>query len=108
MHSYMRTLASILLFGGLAICVMATGWAIGDEAFFKTRDALARHSDSVPFQAEYYAALVRHLAFILTAIVAGLIGTVGSAVLFGLYGVIHRLDRLEASVNAIKGLDRPR
>ncbi|MBP1690497.1 MAG: hypothetical protein H6Q34_1070 [Deltaproteobacteria bacterium] len=99
MHIYMRILASVLLFGGLAICVVAAGAAIGDETFFRAGEALARHPDHVLFQGEYYAALFRHIAFILTAIVAALLGTVGSAVLFGLYAVLRRLERLEASLN---------
>jgi hypothetical protein len=98
MPTYMRILASMLLFGGLGIAVVAAGAAIGDEAFFKAGEALARHPDHVLFQGEYYAALLRHIAYILTALVAGLLGTVGSAVLFGLYAVLRRLERLESVV----------
>lgn len=105
MPTYLRLLASVLLFGGLAIAVVAATAAMRDEAFFKAGEALARHPDHVLFQGEYYAALLRHIAYIMTALVAALLGTVGSAVLFGLHAVVRRLDRLEA---AVAGSDRTR
>ncbi len=97
MRVYIRGLGVVLLIGGLGLCAIAAAWAIGDEAFAKARDALERHPDHVLFQGEYYAALVRHLCYILTAVVAGLLGIIGSALLFGLHEVIRRLDRLEAA-----------
>lgn len=97
MRSYLRGLGAVLLVGGLATCAVATIFAIGDETFFKAGEALERHPDHVLFQGEYYAALLRHIAYILTAIVGGLLGTVGSAVLFGIHAVLVRLDRLDAS-----------
>jgi hypothetical protein len=80
--------------------MVAATWAIGDEAFFKAREALERHPDHVLFQGEYYAALMRHLAYYAIAIIAGLLGIVGSAVLFALHGVLQRLERLEARLSA--------
>ncbi len=97
MRGALRALGVLLLIGGLGTCAVAAGFALGDEAFFKAGDALERHPDHVLFQGEYYAALLRHVAYILTAIVGGLLGTVGSAVLFGLQAVLARLDRLEAA-----------
>lgn len=97
MRAYLRTLGTVLLVGGLVTCAIATFFAVGDETFFKAGEALERHPDHVLFQGEYYAALLRHIAYILTAIVAGLLGTVGSAALFGIHAVLVRLDRLEAS-----------
>ena len=97
MQGYLRTLGAVLLIGGLATCAVATFFAIGDEAFFKAGEALERHPDHVLFQGEYYAALLRHIAYILTAIVSGLLGTVASAALFGIHAVLVRLDRLEAA-----------
>jgi hypothetical protein len=99
----LRALAVLLLVAGLAVCGVAASWAIRDEPFFKATEALARHPDHVLFQGEYYAALVRHLAYILTAIASGLIGTVGSAMLFGLHAVMVRLERLEAATEAARG-----
>lgn len=98
MRAYLRALGGILLVGGLLIAVIAATWAIGDEAFFKATEALARHPDHVLFQGEYYAALLRHIAYILIALVGLVLGTVGSAVLFGLHAVMIRLERLEAVV----------
>lgn len=98
MRLYLRVVGGLLLVGGLAICVLAASFAINDEAFFKAGDALARHPDHVLFQGEYYAALLRHIAYILTAIVGGLLGTVGSVMLFGLHAILVRLERLEAAV----------
>lgn len=98
MRAYLRAMGGILLIGGLLITVIAATWAIRDETFFKATEALARHPDHVLFQGEYYAALLRHIAYILIAIVGFLLGTIGSAVLFGLHAVMTRLERLEAVV----------
>jgi hypothetical protein len=103
-RTYIRALGTVLLIGGLATCAIAVTFAIRDEAFFQAGEALARHPDHVLFQGEYYAALLRHIAYILTALVAGLLGTVGSAGLFGLHAVMVRLERLEAAASA----QRPR
>jgi hypothetical protein len=88
-------LGGVLLVGGVGLCLVAAGMAIGDEAFRQAADALARHPDHVLFQGEYYAALGRHIAYIAVAILSGAVGIVGSAVLFGLHAVLRRLDRLE-------------
>jgi hypothetical protein len=98
MRAYLRTMAVLLLGGGLLIAVIAASWAIGDETFFKATEALERHPDHVLFQGEYYAALVRHIAYILVAIVGLLLGTVASALLFGMHAVMQRLEKLEAVV----------
>jgi hypothetical protein len=98
MRLYLRTMAVVLLAGGLLIAVIAASWAIGDEPFFKATEALERHPDHVLFQGEYYAALVRHIAYILVAIVGFLLGTVASALLFGMHAVMQRLEKVEAAV----------
>ena len=100
MRASLRMLGGVLLVGGLAICAVAAVLAIGDETFYKAGEALERHPDHVLFQGEYYAALLRHIAYILTAIVGGLLGTVGSAALFGIHAVLVRLERLEATIAA--------
>ena len=100
MRGYLRLLGVILLIGGLALCIGAAGMAIGDETFFKAGEALERHPDHVLFQGEYYAALARHIAYIAIAILAGAVGIVGSAVLFGLHAVLRRLDRLDGTAAA--------
>jgi hypothetical protein len=97
MQSYLRVLGLVLLIGGLTIGAVAIGKAIGDEDFFKAGEALTRHPDHVLFQGEYYAALLRHIAYIGTAMLAGLLGVVGSAVLLGLHAVLRRLERVEES-----------
>jgi hypothetical protein len=98
MRTYLRGMGAFLLIGGLLIAALAASWAIGDETFFKATEALERHPDHVLFQGEYYAALVRHIAYILVAIIGFLLGTVGSAMLFGLHAVMIRLERVEAAV----------
>jgi hypothetical protein len=95
---YLRSMAGLLLLGGLLIAVIAGSWAVFDEPFFKAAEALERHPDHVLFQGEYYAALVRHIAYIVIAIVGFLLGTVASAMLFGMHAVMVRLERLEATV----------
>lgn len=102
MRSYLRVLGGILLVGGLATFAVAGALAVGDKTFYDAGEALARHPDHVLFQGEYYAALVRHIAYILTAIVGGLLGTVGSAVLFGLHAVLVRVERVEAAATAAR------
>ena len=94
MGLYLRGMAALLLLGGLLIAAVAASWAVFDEPFFKATEALARHPDHVLFQGEYYAALVRHIAYILVAIVGLLLGTVASAMLFGLHAVMARLERV--------------
>jgi predicted DNA repair protein MutK len=100
MPTLMRILGSVLLFGGLAIGVAAALGAVGDEGFFKAREALERHPEHMLFQAEYYRALARHLGLIATSAIAFLFGTVGGAVVLGLHAVLRRLERLEAAVDA--------
>jgi hypothetical protein len=98
MRLYLRSVAALLLLGGLLIAVVAGSWAVFDEPFFKATEALARHPGHVLFQGEYYAALVRHIAYIVVAIIGLLLGTVASAMLFGLHAVMVRLERVEATV----------
>ena len=93
MASYLRGLAYFLLVAGVIIGVACAFWAWHDEAYFKAAEALSRHQDHVLFQAEYYAALARHLAYIITALFAGIGGVVSSAILFGLSAVLQKLDR---------------
>jgi hypothetical protein len=95
MRGYLRALGLVLLIGGVGLCIVAAGMAIGDETFFKAGEALERHPDHVLFQGEYYAALARHIAYIAVAILSGAVGIVGSAVLFGLHAVLRRIERLE-------------
>lgn len=100
MRLYLRSMAGLLLLAGLLIAAVAGGWAVFDEAFVKATEALERHPDHVLFQGEYYAALVRHIAYIVIAILGFLLGTVASALLFGMHAVMVRLERLEAAVAA--------
>jgi hypothetical protein len=100
MRSYLRLLGGVLLVGGLATFAVAALLAIRDVTFFEAGEALARHPDHVLFQGEYYAALLRHIAYIVTAIIGGLLGTVGSALLFGLHAILVRLEHLEAAPTA--------
>ena len=105
MPTYLRIAAITLLVCGLGMCVVGATLAFRDEGFYAAAEALARHPDHVIFQGEYYAALGRHIAYIVIAVVGGLVGSVVSALLFGMYGVMRRLERLEASV---KAAERPR
>jgi O-antigen/teichoic acid export membrane protein len=100
MPTYLRGAAITLLILGLAMCAIGAAMAYRDVGFYAAAEALARHPDHVIFQGEYYAALGRHIAYVVIAVVGGLVGSVASALLFGMYGVIRRLERLEASVKA--------
>ena len=44
-------------------------------------------------------ALARHIGLIATSAVAVLLGTVGGTIVLGLYGVMRRVERLEAVVD---------
>ena len=102
MPAYLRIAAITLLVCGLAMAVIGAGLAYRDEGFFAATEALARHPDHVIFQGEYYAALGRHIAYVVIAVVGALVGSVASALLFGMYGVMRRLERLETSIKAVE------
>ena len=97
MRGYLRGLGAALFVIGVTVCVVAAGKAIGDDTFFRAGEALERHPDHILYQAEYQAALARHVAYIVTAILSGLIGVIGSAGLLGLSAVLRKLDDLRAA-----------
>jgi hypothetical protein len=94
---YLRALGAVLLVGGVATFGYAVLLTLGDEAFFRAGRALERHPDHVIFQVEYQAALARHVAYIVTAVVSALIAVAGSAVMFALASIVRRLDRADAA-----------
>jgi hypothetical protein len=94
---FLRALAVVLLIGGIVTCVLATQALVNDEAYYRAAASLERHADHILFQAEYQAALARHAAYLVAAVVSAVGGIVGSAVLFALAAVLSRLHRLEAS-----------
>lgn len=93
----LRPLGRTLLVGGLVLCVVTAFLAITDQAFFDARDALARHPDHILFQAQYYDALAKHLAYIITAVLSGFVGVFGSTVLLALDAILRRLERRDPS-----------
>ena len=92
MSRYLRVVGALLLFMGVVVCIVATRMTLADETYYQKALAVERHSDHILFQAEYQAALVRHVAYIVAAVMSALIGVVGSAVTFGLAAVLQRLD----------------
>ena len=98
MRGYLRALGLILLIGGLATCAYATMLVVRDETFFKAGEALARHPEHLGFKSEYYEALIWHLAYLFVAVMTGLMGLIGSAVLLGLHAVMRRIDQVEAAL----------
>ena len=97
MTGYLRALAGMLLVGGIIVCALATQKALGDEAYYRAAFAFERHADHILYQLEYQAALVRHVAYIVTAVVSGMGGVFGSAILFALAGIRRRLERAGAA-----------
>ncbi len=95
MTRMLRVLAAVLLIAGLLGSAAATSAAFGDEAYYRAASALERHADHILFQAEYQAALARHAAYLVAAIVCGIAGVVGASVLFALATILARVDRLE-------------
>ncbi len=92
MTIYLRILGVLLLVGGLALSIVSTRWVLGDETYFRAAHALERHPDHILFQAEYQAALARHVGYVVLAALSGLTAVIGSAVLLGLASIIGRLD----------------
>jgi hypothetical protein len=91
--AYLRVLGIACLILGLCVCIAATRATLADETYYRTAGALERHQDHILFQAEYQAALARHTAYIVTAVVSGVGGVLGSAILLGIAAVIDRQDR---------------
>ena len=95
MSAYLRILATLLLVGGFALAVVSTRWVLGDDTYFRALRGLERHPDHILYQAEYQAALARHVAYAVTATLSALTAVIGSAVLLGLAAILRRLDRPE-------------
>ncbi len=94
MTAYLRVVGTVLLLAGIVVCIMATRMTLADDTYYQRALAVQRHSDHILFQAEYQAALVRHVAYIVAAVMSALIGVVGSAVTFGLAAILQRLERM--------------
>ncbi len=97
MKAYLRVLGIAFLVLGIFVCIAATRATLADEAYYRTANALERHADHILYQAEYQAALARHTAYILTAVVSGIGGVLGSAILLGIAAVLDRQDRAAAT-----------
>jgi hypothetical protein len=91
--TYLRTLALVLLVVGLVVCLLATRAVLGDDTYYRAGFALERHADHILYQAEYQAALARHAALIVTAVVSGVGAVVGSALLFAMSSIVRLLER---------------
>ncbi len=96
MTRLLRALAVVLLVAGVLVAAVATQAALGDEPYYRAAAALERHTDHILFQAEYQAALARHAAYLVAAVVCGVGGVVGASVLFALAAILARVRRLEA------------
>jgi len=92
MIAYLRAVGTLLLIAGVVVCILATRMTLADETYYQRALAVQRHADHILFQAEYQAALARHVAYIVAAVMAALIGVVGSAVTFGVAAILQRLD----------------
>ncbi len=95
MTRILRVLALVVLVAGLVGCALATHAAWSDEAYYRALEALERHADHILFQAEYQAALARHAAILTAAVVCGVAGVVGGAILFALALILDRVVRFE-------------
>ncbi|TMA93812.1 MAG: hypothetical protein E6J70_17805 [Deltaproteobacteria bacterium] len=73
MATFLRALGVLVLVLGLAAAAVA-GWLLaGDAHFQEVAAAYGRHPEHALFQAEYWAAALRHYG-LLAAMVAGLLG----------------------------------
>jgi Mrp family chromosome partitioning ATPase len=90
-------LGVLCIVAGVLVCALSTRAVLTDETYYRAAFALERHADHILYQAEYQAALARHVAYIVTAVVSGVGGVVGSALLLGLAAVLQRLGRPAAT-----------
>ena len=97
MSAYLRVLGALCIVAGVLVCALSTHAVLTDDTYYRAAFALERHADHILYQAEYQAALARHVAYIVTAVVSGVGGVVGSALLFGLAAVLQRLGRPAAT-----------
>ena len=73
MAVFLRALGALVLALGLATAAVA-GWLLAADAHFQeVAAAYGRHPEHALFQAEYWAAALRHYG-LLAAVVAGLLG----------------------------------
>jgi hypothetical protein len=91
MVRYLRALGSFVLLAGL-VTAGAAGWGVaGDAHFREVAEAYARHPEHALFQAEYWAAAVRHYGLLAAAVMGVLGGLVLGGMLLALAEVLRRL-----------------
>lgn len=93
MIGVLRALGRTLLIGGLLVCAIMAFLAITNLPYYEAAAALERHPDHILFQAQYYNALAKHIAYLVTMLVSGFLGVFGSAVLLALAAILQRLEQ---------------
>ena len=73
MATFLRALGVLVLVLGLATAAVAGWLLVGDAHFQEVAAAYGRHPEHALFQAEYWAAALRHYG-LLAAVVVGLLG----------------------------------
>jgi len=82
MPTFLRALGSLVVAAGLFIAAVA-GWLLAaDTHFQEVAAAYGRHPEHALFQAEYWAAAVRHYG-LLVAVVGGTVGAAPGPVALG-------------------------
>ena len=90
MTAWLRVLGMVVLVLGVGAGAYAATSLAFDTGFAEIAAQYARHADHPIFQAEYYAAAVKHYGLVAGAIGGMLGGLVFGSLLFGLATVVAR------------------
>jgi hypothetical protein len=102
MIAWLRALGMTVLALGVGLGTWAGTRALGDAGFAELQAQYARHPDHPLFQAEYYAAAVRHWGLVAGAVAGVLGGLVFGSLLLALAMVVARLDAARPAPEAKK------
>jgi len=92
MEAWLRVLGIVVLALGVGIGAYAATRAIGDAQFAEVVQRYERHPEHPLFQAEYYAAAVRHYGLVAGAVGGILGGLVFGSLLLGIASVLARTE----------------
>ncbi len=90
MSAWLRLLGIVVLAVGVGAGAYAATRAIGDTAFAEVAAQYERHPEHPLFQAEYYAAALRHYGLVAAAVGGILGGLVFGSLLLGVGTLVAR------------------
>ena len=92
MEAWLRVLGIVVLAFGVGLGAYAATRALGDTEFAEVVTRYERHPEHPLFQAEYYAAAVRHYGLVAGAVGGILGGLVFGSLLLGIASVLARTE----------------